>query len=54
MDDSFYVKKLDHEFHPNDPHRPERRVFYVDVGNMSCETARRLMTEIMRKKGYND
>ena len=51
MDDSFYVRKLDHEFHPNDPHR---RVFYVEVGDMSCETARKLAAELMRKKGYND
>ena len=39
MDDNFYIQKLDDEFHPDDPYAPERKVFYVDVGDMTPELA---------------
>jgi hypothetical protein len=49
MDDKFYIQKLDSEFHPNDPHAPERRVFYVDVGDLSPAKAQEYLETIKQE-----
>lgn len=47
MDDKFYIEKLDNEFHPNDPHAPQRK-------GHNFEQAAERLRQIMQEMTDND